>query len=178
MGSPGGRIPDPAAPDLRCRLEMPEDEAFLREVFASTREKEMAMLAGNATMRQVFLNIQYQAMRRGYAAQFPKAEFSVILLGDQRVGRRVVDRSTNGWRLVDIALLPQFRSRGIGTRCLQNLLAEATAAGQPVCLQVFQGSPARRLYERMGFAKNADTGAGVEMEWRPGSPRSVRIEPK
>ncbi len=169
MNHPGESVPDDAGLTVRHRPELPEDEAFLREVFAGTRENELAMLAGNAAMRQVFLNLQYQAMRRGYAAQFPAAEFSVILLGDQRVGRQVVDRSANGWRLVDIALLPDFRHRGIGTRCLQDLLAEAAKAGQSVRLQVFQGSPARRLYERMGFAKTGDSGPGVEMAWRPGT---------
>ena len=169
MNEPGQNIPAEAAPGLRYRLEGSEDATFLQEVFASTRENELAMLAGNVAMRQVFLNIQYQAMRRGYAAQFPAAEFSVILLGDEQVGRRVVNRDANGWRLVDIALLPRFRAQGIGTRCLQNLLDEAAAAGQPVRLQVFKNSPARRLYERLGFAKTGDSGAGEEMEWRPGT---------
>ena len=174
MNDPDENVPFDAGLTLRYRAELPEDEAFLREVFASTRENELAMLVGNTAMRQVFLHIQYQAMRRGYAAQFPAAEFSVILLGNQRVGRQVVDRSAKGWRLVDIALLPDFRRRGIGTRCLQDLLAAAATARQPVRLQVFQGSPARRLYERMGFAKTADTGAGVEMEWRPGTEEGVK----
>ena len=42
------------------------------------------------------------------------------------------------------------RGRGLGTGVLRRVLAEL-ADGRPVRLNVLQGSPARRLYERHGF---------------------------
>ena len=53
--------------------------------------------------------------------------------------------------MIDIALLPDHRGRGIGARLLRDVLHEATAAGLPVRLSVERSNPARSLYERLGF---------------------------
>lgn len=68
---------------------------------------------------------------------------------------------------MDIALLSQARGRGIGTRVITALLDEARAAERPVTLAVFAHSPARRLYQRLGFTETAARGAQVTMRWAP-----------
>jgi ribosomal protein S18 acetylase RimI-like enzyme len=52
---------------------------------------------------------------------------------------------------MDIALLPERRGRGIGTRLLQELLDAGRASGRSVSIHVERENPARRLYERLGF---------------------------
>ena len=69
---------------------------------------------------------------------------------------------------MDIALLPEHRGAGIGSAVLRGLLAEAAAAGKPVRIHVERLNPARRLYERLGFAPIEDKGVYYLMEWRPG----------
>lgn len=49
---------------------------------------------------------------------------------------------------------PSLQGRGIGGAVLATLLAEGSVAG-PFRLNVLQGSPARRLYERHGFVEDA-----------------------
>lgn len=49
---------------------------------------------------------------------------------------------------------PSLQGRGIGGSVLSTLLAEGPAAGR-FRLNVLQGSPARRLYERHGFVQDA-----------------------
>jgi GNAT superfamily N-acetyltransferase len=52
-----------------------------------------------------------------------------------------------------IAVVPSKRGHGIGDELLQALLAKARAAGYPrLSLSVEPGNPARKLYERHGFA--------------------------
>ncbi|MFI5807924.1 GNAT family N-acetyltransferase [Streptomyces sp. NPDC051561] len=46
---------------------------------------------------------------------------------------------------------PAHQGRGLGTAVLNALLAHSDRENFPVRLQVLQGSPARRLYERHGF---------------------------
>jgi GNAT superfamily N-acetyltransferase len=53
---------------------------------------------------------------------------------------------------VAIAILPDHRSSGIGTRMLAGLVSECAKSGQrALCLTVNAHNPAHRLYERTGF---------------------------
>ena len=85
------------------------------------------------------------------------------LLSVQRI---LIDHSGPEIVLVDVALLPAVRGRGIGTGLLEDLLAEAREAGRPVRLKVVLTNPARRLYERLGFVGLGDDGVYEQMEWR------------
>ena len=71
-------------------------------------------------------------------------------------------------RIVDIALLPDYCNRGIGTSLLRGLQSEAAAAGKPLRIHVERFNPALRLYERLGFHPIADRGVYLFMEWREG----------
>jgi len=145
------------------------DEAFLYQVYASTREEELAVLDWDAAQKDAFLRMQFAAQHHHYREHYPDAAFQVILADDRPAGRLYVDRWPGEIRIVDIALLPQFRNSGIGTLLLQDLLAEAQLAGKPVSIHVERFNPARRLYERLGFLTIADEGVYLLMEWSPGA---------
>jgi ribosomal protein S18 acetylase RimI-like enzyme len=99
--------------------------------------------------------------------QFAGAAFDVILLDGESIGRLYVDRRPDEIRIIDIALLPEYRNRGIGSRLITALLAEGTAAGLPVRIHVEQYNPAMRLYNRLGFQKIDERGVYHLMEWSP-----------
>lgn len=67
------------------------------------------------------------------------------------IGRLYVDEWAEEIRIVDLALLPQFRNRGYGTQLLKNLLAEGREKGKAVSIHVEQFNPAQNLYARLGF---------------------------
>jgi GNAT superfamily N-acetyltransferase len=50
-----------------------------------------------------------------------------------------------------MALLPEYRGRGIGSALLRRALEMAAISHRAVSLSVFAENPARRLYERFGF---------------------------
>ena len=52
-----------------------------------------------------------------------------------------------------LAVLPEFRNQGIGTKILTQLLSEVSKLYPQVSLAVREGSPAIRLYEHFGFGK-------------------------
>jgi ribosomal protein S18 acetylase RimI-like enzyme len=89
------------------------------------------------------------------------------MVGNRPTGRIMVFRSEHEFVLVDIALLPDARSMGIGTALIVKLLTEAEQAGKPVSLHVEKDNRARSLYERLGFEIREDTGIYFKMEWRP-----------
>jgi ribosomal protein S18 acetylase RimI-like enzyme len=70
--------------------------------------------------------------------------------------------------VLDIALLPEHRGRGIGAWLLTDVLAEAGAAAKPVQIHVERFNPAQRLYDRLGFRQIADEGVYLRLEWNPG----------
>jgi ribosomal protein S18 acetylase RimI-like enzyme len=144
-----------------------EDEAFLYEVYAGTRQEELAPLGWSEAEKEAFLRMQFSAQHRFYHEQYAAAEFQVILCDERPVGRLYVDRREDEIRIVDIALLPEARNAGIGSSLLKNLLAEASRAGKAVRIHVERFNPALRLYQRLGFARVADKGVHYLMEWLP-----------
>ena len=64
---------------------------------------------------------------------------------------------------VSIALLPDWRSRGIGSELLIALLAYADTRRPAVSLSVDPANPALRLYERLGFERVGLAGGSVVM---------------
>ncbi len=142
-----------------------DDGRFLEELYASTRREEVAGWGWSEAQQDVFLHMQHAAQRQGYRARFPRADDRIIEVEGRPAGRLLVDRAEHELRLVDVALLPEFRGRGIGGRLLQSLLGEAQRADKPVRLQVLAQSRARRLYLRLGFRPVAEQTPYVEMEW-------------
>jgi ribosomal protein S18 acetylase RimI-like enzyme len=152
------------APTLRP--EVPADGPFLLELYAGTRQEELDAIGWPAAMREAFVRMQCNAQQQGYRAAFPQAEFAVILMGELPVGRIVIDRSEHEILLVDIAVLPAHRGRGIGTALIQQLLGEAAPAKKPVRLSVLKGQRAAGLYQRLGFQKMGEDALREQMEWR------------
>jgi ribosomal protein S18 acetylase RimI-like enzyme len=54
---------------------------------------------------------------------------------------------------LSIALLPEYRNQGLGTRMLDTAISMAEGCFPGLSLSVVASSPARRLYERFGFQK-------------------------
>src|ERR1044071_5136859 len=102
----------------------PEDEAFLFEVYASTRAEEMKLVPWSEAQQQEFLRMQFTAQHKHYQTEYPDAEYQIILLNNRLVGRLYVDRRAAEIRILDVTLLPEYRNRGIGTPLIQALITE------------------------------------------------------
>ena len=140
-------LPEP----LRLRPITPDDAAFLMQVYGSTREDELAQVAWQPGQKQAFIEMQFVAQHAHYQQHYRNAMFSVIEHAGQAIGRLYLARWAEEHRIVDIALLPPFRGRGLGSAILKEIIAEATANGLPVSIHVEQFNPALRLYRRLGF---------------------------
>ena len=143
------------------------DQAFLYQVYAGTRTKELAPLPWDEAEKAAFLRMQFDAQHKYYTEQFPDARFDVVLDRGRRIGRLYVDRRAGEIRIIDIALLPERRGNGIGGMLMQELLDEAAAAGKPVRIHVEKFNRALGLYQRLGFSQIEDQGVYLLMEWLP-----------
>src|SRR5262245_35487999 len=141
------------------------DAEFLLAVYASGREQELAQVPWDDVFREAFLRQQFRAQQLYYDQQYAGADFLVIEKGGVPIGRLYVARTRDEIRIVDIALVPQYRNAGIGSGLIRDLLAEGASTGRPVRLQVVRSNPALALYERLGFRVVQDGDAYVSLEW-------------
>lgn len=144
-----------------------DDKAFLCALYASTRAEEMALVDWDRTQKDAFLRMQFDAQHKFYQEQFANAAFLIIEFAGEPIGRLYVDRREDEIRLIDIALLPEYRNTGLGGELMRELLDEAAGVGKPVRLHVESFNPAHRLYTRLGFVKLGTNGVYELMEWRP-----------
>jgi ribosomal protein S18 acetylase RimI-like enzyme len=156
-----------AAVDVSFRPELPEDEAFLAKLYASTRAGEMALTGWDTAQQEAFLRQQFQFQTAHYRKHYGDASFRIILRDGAPIGRLYVHFGAQEIRLMDIALLPEHRGAGLGGSILENLLREAAQLGKTVTLHVERFNPALRFYQRLGFRVIEDQQINFYMEWRP-----------
>ena len=160
--------------NLTYRNASSEDAEFLFELYASTRTEELNYWGWDTQQQEAFLKMQFHAQQTSYQNQFPNSSYQIVLMQQLAVGAMLVIRDEAEIRLADIAILPEYRDRGIGSFLIQNLLAEATQVGKPVRLQVIQFNRANQLYQRLGFSKFGDNGTHFLLEWQPPSVATLK----
>ena len=91
------------------------DSEFLFALFSSTRSDELAAAGLDDGQHEALLRMQFEARRRSYELEFRGADDRIVLWDREPIGRMMTARADREIRLVDIALLPAHRGRGIGT---------------------------------------------------------------
>jgi len=145
------------------------DRAFLFEVYASTREDELARTGWDAAQKHAFLEMQFSAQHTQYHEHYPGARFEVVEVDGQPVGRLYVHETPAEIRLMDVALLAPWRNRGIGSRLMDALIAASERSRRPIGLHVERDNPAMRMYLRLGFEEVEERGFYVYMTRPPGT---------
>lgn len=154
--------------DIKLQSATADDSEFLYTVYAATRADEVAMFGWDATQAQAFLRSQFDIRERSYAMQFPDAARSVIVFEGKNAGNMIVDRNDTGLTLVDIAVLPEFRKKGIASHLLRELQAQAVEENKSIVLHVEKiNATAFELYREHEFAATAETDLFYEMTWTP-----------
>ena len=163
-----------APPGVSLRRITPGDLPFLAEVYASTRREELAHVPWTDDQKADFLRWQFDQQHAYYQQYYPNCEFLVIEGVEQAsagftgaIGRLYVDRWPDQIRLVDIALLPQYRGAGVGGALLRSILDEGRASGLDVTIHVEANNPAMTLYLRLGFRHVDSNGVYHLMRWTP-----------
>jgi ribosomal protein S18 acetylase RimI-like enzyme len=151
---------------VRFRPAGPEDAAFLFALYQSAHEQEFGILP--SSQREPILRLQFDLRHRGYTGRYPTLQYLLILLGDEPAGCLLVAEEEDELRVVDIAILTEYRNRGIGTYTLKASIQRAKESGKPIRLSVRRGNnAAARLYRRLGFLPFREDAVLVEMELLP-----------
>jgi len=158
------------------RSEIDADIAFLRRLYASTRWAELAPFANWSDAEKLaFLDSQFGLQRHHYRTYYPATEWGVLEHNGTPAGRLYLDRQAKTLHVIDIALLPQWRGRGIGTTLMQWVCAQARAAGKTVTIAVEKYNRAQTLYRRLGFRDVSESGVHCYMQWHAPSDAPANI---
>ena len=152
----------------RLRPETEADVEFLAALYASTREEEMALVTDwSDEVKKAFLRSQFDAQSEHYKKHYSAAEYWIIERDGVPAGRLYLHYQPKDLRIVDIALLPEYRRHGIGRAILSRLLADARTDGRNVSLHVEKNNPALMLYHDLGFMAIGEYGYYYLLEWQP-----------
>lgn len=154
---------------INLRAFLASDTPFAQSVYASTRAEEMKLVDWSDEQKDTFLRMQFEAQTKHYAIHYPQAEYIIIQLADQPVGRLIVENRADHYLIIDIALLPEYRNRGIGQTLIEDLKKQVVQLKLPLVLRVEFFNPAIRFYQRLGFVKSRKIQIYHEMVWKPDS---------
>ena len=160
-------MPTSTSESVRLRIATSQDIAFLQDVYASTRAEELAQVPWTDAQKKAFTDQQFTAQDIHYRRHYPTAKFQIIEKDGRGAGRLYVDHWAHEIRIMDIALLPAYRRKGIGTALIRELQETARSDSKSLSIHVEKFNPALRLYERLGFRPKEDKGVYLLMEWAP-----------
>lgn len=146
-------------------VDIRKDLSFLASVYASTRLHEFESIGWSEKQVLDFLNMQFTIQHAYYRQTWPDAKYLIILHDGEMIGRLYKDYREDEIRIIDIALLNQYRRKGHGQNIMRDIQAEAEQSGKCVRIHVDKESSAKQLYDRLGFFRIGGTEIYDLMEW-------------
>ena len=130
------------------------DYAFAERLYLETMQPLLARLGSE------------EDLASNLASWYLQSETRIIKLRDTDIGWLQVHETDEEMYLYQIHLEAEFRSRGIGTRLILDLMAAARADGKPILLNVVRNNDrAIALYRRLGFEIVKENGTKLHMRW-------------
>ena len=152
---------------IKLRPVTEADDSFLLSIYASTRAQEMAQVPWSPEQKETFVRMQYMAQKQHYAAEYPQASHDIIYIDEVPVGRLYLNRGDEVLHILDITVLPEHRRRGAGSVLLRRIMDEARQLAKPLSIFVESFNPSARLFERLGFQTDQQSGFQLLMKWHP-----------
>jgi GNAT superfamily N-acetyltransferase len=141
LAARGSTLPGGGIPDFTLRAGRPGDYAYAERLY---RETMQPLLTALGAWDEADIIPRFRR-------RFKPEEVRVIGVDGADAGWLQVAETEAGVTLMQIHIEEAFRSCGIGSRLIRDLLAEARAKAKPVSLSVVRNNRALELYRRLGF---------------------------
>jgi RimJ/RimL family protein N-acetyltransferase len=153
---------------VTLRPETPQDEAFLFALFRDTALPELALMPVDDATKEALVRMQFASQSQTYRAQFPAARFDIVEQHGTSIGRIVVDDGEPAGCIVDFALVPGSRSKGLGTAILAAVMQHFVRLRRPArCKVLMSNAPSLRMCQRVGFQQIEVIPPFLQLEWQP-----------
>lgn len=148
---------------------LPDDENFLQDVYATTRD-DVQYLPWDESLKREFILMQYRAQKAHYDEYYKNSVHYIVIYDGRPAGRYWMDYGKEDIRLVDMSILPEYRGHGIGTELFKYAFERSGELGLPCVLHVMKEHRSIPMYKRLGFRIIGETGVHDKMERPPGGP--------
>jgi GNAT superfamily N-acetyltransferase len=156
-----------ASPSVSLRPVTPQDRELLLRLYASTRQRELALVPWDAGQKALFLQHQFASQDQHYRAYFPDADYSIVLHNEEDAGRLLVTRDQSCIHVLEFTILPEHRGAGVGTEIVRRLQEEARGKALPITTYLDSFSDSQAWLEKRGFTRMGDEGIHYKMQWTP-----------
>lgn len=153
-----------AIPCLRLLPVRVEDAPALYRIYAAVRAADFQHLGWNAAQLQPLLEMQFAAQQTAYR-RYADAIFYQVCWQGEAVGNLYLQPCAHHIHVMDIALVPDFQSRGLGTALMAAVMQYARSQGKGVRLRVSRHNRAMDWYGRLGFHATDAAAMDVEMQY-------------
>lgn len=151
---------------IHLRPENKMDTVFLQALYRTTRTKELSVLPWSEEQKLAFLNMQFDMQRQDYRLRYPDAEF-LMIQNVNPIGRIYLHTVAQEVLVIDIALLPEYRSLGIGSQLIKNIQKYVATQGKSIRLHVATHNfRAQLFYYRLGFRFHAEQEFYLQLVWQ------------
>ncbi len=159
---------------VTLRIERPQDDAFLLELFRGHAIGVLELARLPPDMIERLLAHQFRSQTETHRRQFPDAVYSIIESGGAPIGRLIEEDEGDTVYYVDFALLPDRQARGLGTAFIGMVSDEWAARGRDARVEVMiNNEPSLKLCRKLGFVETATTQSGY-VELRRKIPEHAR----
>ncbi|HEX7762889.1 MAG TPA: GNAT family N-acetyltransferase [Cellvibrio sp.] len=159
---------------LSVRPSRASDTPFLEKLHHSLRQ-DLQLIDAEQDMIESIIELQLKAQTQGYGDQFPNAMYFVIEKHNEPIGKATIDFGHNEVRLVDLALIPIARGKGLGAAVIQAFQKAAAMVAVPMTLSVLQSNiAAKNLYHKLGFVISHVELPYELMVWYPPAMKIIR----
>jgi ribosomal protein S18 acetylase RimI-like enzyme len=138
-----------------------DDREFLLQVYAASREIELAMVPWDDAAKRAFVEHQFDAQRTFYDKEYKNVTHQIVLFDGEPAGRLYLSRGPEQTAIMDLTVLPEFRSRGIATHLIRQLQAES----RPLRVFVESWNPSQKLFTKLGFSVVSQDESSIRLEW-------------
>lgn len=152
---------------LGVRSVKKQDQPFLESLFLSARPHLQSINLPDPLLAAL-IKQQYSMQQNHYRTQWPHAEKLIITQARAAIGQLMLAESDSCLHIIDLALLPSYRRKGIGRSLLSSLQQAAKIGELLLKLSVDkQNILAKKLYLSMGFQLTEQTETHCSMSWTP-----------
>jgi len=135
---------------------------------ATADDSEFAYQTKKAAFRQYVEKVwgwDEEEQRQLHERRFASQDFQVIQVSGIDVGILAIVRETDGVKVNQMFILPEYQGRGIGAACMMRIIEDAAVSGLPVRLQVLKvNERALSFFQRLGFSSIGESDTHVFME--------------
>jgi ribosomal protein S18 acetylase RimI-like enzyme len=142
-------------PSVRLRAAKKSDYDFAKQLYFDTM---LPLLTELDAWNEQRLTLRF---KRAFKPEIGQ----IITLDGTDIGWLQVSESETEITLNQIHIIAELRSRGIGSRLIRELLADAKSKRKPVVLSVVRNNPALALYRRLGFRVVRRDAEKLYMRW-------------